>query len=174
MKKKNIKVKLETSSSTPCLKSWEAGLPRLSGLASNHIWWAAAASSSPAITGKHHQLPQMNATEMLKTLLQFLLKSDILLWKMFEQSNDGCSLVYCCQDKLPLHISDADHVFAAMIELLKNKQTNIHSTELSRLCLNQHQLEISWAYSAASKPTKANRLDPSQRLFCSSKWICPL
>lgn len=99
----------------------------------------------------------------------FLLKSDIQLWKMFEQSHDGCSLVHCSQDKLLLHISDTDHVFAVMIELLKKK----HSTELSQLCPNQHQLEISLTYSAASKPTKANRLDPSQRLFCSSKWICP-
>lgn len=80
---------------------------------------------------------------------------------MFEQSHDGCSLVRCSQDKLLLHISDTDHVFAVMIELLKKK----HSTELSQLCPNQHQLEISLAYSAASKPTKANRLDPSQRLL---------
>lgn len=53
---------------------------------------------------------------------------------MFEQSNDGCSLIHCCQDKLLLHISDTDGVFAVMIELLKKKQ----STELSRPCPNQY------------------------------------
>lgn len=69
---------------------------------------------------------------------------------MFEPSSDGCSLVRCCQDELLLHISDTDRVFAVMIELLKKK----HSMELSQLCPNQHRLEISLAYSAASKPTK--------------------
>lgn len=106
--------------------------------------------------------------KMLKTVGQCPLKSDIWLWRMFDQSDDGCSLV-CCQDKLLLHISGADHVFAVMIELLKK---NIPLSSLN--CV---QTVPTWniiGLLSSIKTHKVNRLDPSQRLFCSSKWICPL
>lgn len=60
----------------------------------------------------------MNASVMQEIVQPFLLKSDIQLWKMFEQSNDRYSLSQRSQDKLPFHIVDTNLIFAVLIGLL--------------------------------------------------------